>query len=198
MVFSGREIFDIVLMTLVIGFIFKDAFPRRPKVEVIPPEGYDPLKNMRRFKWDDFWFAVAVVAPSIILHEFGHKFSALSFGLSAEFHAAYTWLAVGLILKLISFGFMFFVPAYVSIAGMGTPLEYAIIAFAGPLINLVLWLGSAALLKSKRLKRKMHHDVYHVLFLTSKINMFLFIFNMLPIPGFDGWGFFSNLFELLF
>jgi Zn-dependent protease len=31
------------------------------------------------------------------------------------------------------------------------------------------------------------------LVITSKINMFLFIFNMIPIPGFDGFQIISNI-----
>jgi Zn-dependent protease len=197
MLFSLKEIIDIVLMTLIIGFIFKDLFPRRPKQEVILPEGFDPLSR-KRFNWHDFWFAAAIVAPSIILHEFGHKFAALYAGLSAEFNAAYTWLAIGLILKLLNFGFIFFVPAYVSISGVGNALQLFGVAFAGPAINLLLWLACASALKSRKLRRKIKGDFYHVIYLTGRINMFLFIFNMLPIPGFDGWSVYSHLFKVLF
>ncbi|MBN2141690.1 hypothetical protein JW711_00005, partial [Candidatus Woesearchaeota archaeon] len=197
MIFSIQEIIDIIVMTLVIGFIFKDFFKKRPKVEVLLPKNYDPLKkHQQMLNWDDFWFAVAVVGPSIILHEFGHKFFAISQGLAAEFHAAYTWLVLGIILKLISFGFIFFVPAYTSIIGNGTNLQFAGVAFAGPAVNLLLWLISAYVLKNY--SKKLKGDWYHFFFLMSKINMFLFLFNMLPIPGFDGWSFFGNMFKAIF
>jgi len=191
MFFSINEAIDIVIMAFAIGFIFKDVFKYTPKVEVFTPETY--LKKAK-FNWNDFWFAIAVVAPSIILHEFGHKFFALANGMTAEFHAAYTWLAIGLLLKILNFGFIFFVPAYTLIGGTGTALQMAGIAFAGPAVNLILWLGSSLVLKKTKLKG----IAYHILFLTSKINMFLFIFNMLPIPGFDGYSFFSNIFKVLF
>jgi len=187
------EIFDIIIMTLVVGFIFKDLFPRRPKVEVITPEYY--LRKRRKgFNWNDFWFAAAIVAPSIILHEFGHKFSAIYYGLSATFHAAYTWLVIGVVLKLISPGFIFFVPAYVSYPNIATPLQSTLIAFAGPAVNLVLWIVPWLITKKAKLKR----DAYHFLFLLSRINMLLFIFNMIPIPGFDGYWVFNGLFQVLF
>jgi len=192
MLFSFAEILDIVIMTLVIGFIFKDIFKPRKRIEVITPDYY--LKQRRGFNWSDFWYAAAIVAPSIILHEFGHKFVALANGMSASFHAAYTWLAIGVFLKLISAGFIFFVPAYVAISGTGTPMQFAGIAFAGPGVNLILWLGGLLVLKKAKLKR----DAYRFVFLLSRINMFLFIFNMLPIPGFDGFGVYSNLFRALF
>ena len=190
--FTLAEIIDIVIMTFVIGFIFKDVFRHQPKVQVITPDYY--LKQKKGFNWTDLWFAAAIVAPSVILHEFGHKFVALANGMTASFHAAYTWLVIGIILKLVSAGFIFFVPAYVAISGTGTPLQLAGISFAGPAVNLVLWLGGLALMKTTKLKR----GAYRFVFLVSRINMFLFIFNMLPIPGFDGFGVYSNLFKAVF
>ena len=197
MLFSLGELFDIAVMTFVVGFIFKDLFRRRPRVEVLMP-GYDPLKRQSGFSWGDFWFAAAVVAPSIILHEFGHKFTALAFGLSATFHASYTGLGIGVLLKLLWPSFVFFIPAYVSISGAGPQIAYALSALAGPAVNLLLWLIPAQLLRSRKIVRKMKGDLFHIVFLTSRINMFLFIFNILPIPGFDGWSVFSYLLGSLF
>jgi Zn-dependent protease len=192
MLFSLKEILDIVIMTLAIGFIFKDIFHYMPKVEVLTPEYY--LRKTKRFSWTDFWFAAAVVAPSIILHEFGHKFLALYFGMSAVFSAAYIWLGIGIFLKLIGSAFLFFVPAFTLIKGAGTASQFAGISFAGPAVNLVIWLVALLVLKTAKLKR----NTYHFIFLVSRINMFLFIFNMLPIPGFDGFGVFSQLAKVLF
>ena len=61
-------------------------------------------------------------------------------------------------------------------------------------VNLVLWLGSLLLLKTVKLKQPLHH----IIFMISRINMFLFIFNMLPIPGFDGWSVWGGLIKLFF
>jgi len=119
----------------------------------------------------------------------------MGFGLQAVFNAAYGWLGFGLLLKLLNVGFIFFVPAYVSINGIGSPLVFSTIAFAGPFMNLILWLGAAYALKQKKLvKEKYLPFVY----LTKQINMFLFIFNMLPIPGFDGFKVYQGLFQLIF
>ena len=187
------EVFDIVLMSFVVGFIFKDAL--RPPVFARDPDSF--IKNvtpgMSLHKLSDFWYAVLLVAPAIIFHEFGHKFVAMAFGLSAEFHAAYLWLGIALVLKLVLPGFIFFIPAYVSISGGATPLAHSLIAFSGPAVNLVFWLGSAAVLKwgftGSRTRRRSHHDVEKLRFLNlfRRINMFLFILNMIPIPGFDGF-----------
>jgi Zn-dependent protease len=181
MVFTLRELFDVVIMTLAVGYIFMDMFRRHPM-------GFDKKA---------FWFACLVTAPALIAHELAHKFVALSFGLQAEFHAAYFWLILGVALKLLRFGFIFFVPAYVSIGAAGLavlPSQSALIAFAGPFLNFVLFAGSWALLKQKRMKR----NTFVFLHVTKQINLFLFIFNMLPIPFFDGMKVYQGLFQILF
>lgn len=183
------EIIDLILMTFFVGYIFGDLIPFRK-------ESYDPLVHYnRRFDFEGLKFSIMATAPAIILHELAHKFVALAFGLDAVFYAfyrnsMYLFLAVVTILsKLTGFGLMFFVPGYVSISGPGTNLQFALTAFAGPFVNLILWLGSWYLLKNKKYGKK--H--FLLLILTQKINMFLFIFNMLPIPGFDGYKFFVGL-----
>ncbi|PIN85950.1 hypothetical protein COV19_07070 [Candidatus Woesearchaeota archaeon CG10_big_fil_rev_8_21_14_0_10_44_13] len=187
MIFSLQEIFDIAVMSGAIGYMFNDSFGSIAH----RTEDYDPLTHYRkRFDFDSLMFAVIVAAPAIILHELGHKFVAMSFGFTAVFHAAYTWLFIGVILKLLNFGFIFFVPAYVSYSGLTSPLQSSMIAFAGPFVNLLLWIVPFIILKKDiKMKRK----VRAFLFLTSRINMFLFIFNMLPIPMFDGYHVFQGL-----
>lgn len=194
MLFSLQELLDIIVMSLAIGFIFKDVFKSMnvfSKVEVITPDNY--LKQIKASKFNDFWYAVAVVAPSIIFHEFGHKFVALAYGMQATFHAAYTWLGIGMIMKAIG-GFIFLVPAYVRTIGVGTPFEHAMISLAGPAVNLIFWLGTAFFLRKVKVRKPWEH----FLIISSRINMFLFIFNMLPIPGFDGFSVYSNLLSAVF
>jgi len=183
------ELIDLIIMTLFVGYIFKDSF-KTPVKETYEPLDYYSGKKSSTF--DNFKFAILVTAPAIILHEFAHKFVAMGFGLQATFNAAYMWLFLGLVLKLLNFGFIFFVPAYVSISG-GNLSQSIITSAAGPLMNLILWLGSAFLLKGKINKK-----FIPALSLTKQINMFLFIFNIIPIPGFDGYHVFSGLFKLFF
>jgi Zn-dependent protease len=179
MIFTIREMLDVVIMTFAVGYIFMDMFRR-------VPFGFD--RNA-------FLFACMVTAPALIAHELAHKFVALSFGLQAEFHAAYFWLILGVILKILRFGFIFFVPAYVSIgAGAVTPLASALIAFSGPFLNLVLFAAAWLSLKQSRMKR----STFILLHVTKQINLFLFVFNMLPIPFFDGMKFYQGLFQALF
>src|SRR3989338_1413095 len=183
------EIVDLILMTIFVGYIFSDIIPVRR-------DSYDPLTHYRRgFDFEKLKFAIMATAPAIIVHEMAHKFMALGFGLSATFFAFYRnsfTLMLGIlavISKLTGFGFVFIVPGFVEIGGNGTHLQFVLAAFAGPFVNLVLWLVSWYLLKNKKYRKK-HHLL---LLLTQKINMFLFIFNMLPIPGFDGYKVFSGL-----
>ena len=193
MLFTLQEFIDLIIMTLVIGFIFSGLFYK-------PKEDYDPLKHSQgfsfgffhfNFDFDDFKFAALITAPAIILHEMAHKLAAMYFGLQATFHAAYLWLGIGVILKLLSFPFIFFIPGYVSYTSSTLPLNQALIAFVGPGTNLVLWLGSWFL--STRVKKESHRMAF---MLSSKINMFLFIFNMIPIPFFDGGHFFFNMLKV--
>ena len=129
-------------MTVGVGFIFESVFTRGVRQASTK---YDPLDRYRQgpsvssFFSGDLGLAILVTAPAIILHELMHKLVALGFGLEATFHAAYVWLGIGVILKLLNVGFIFFVPGYVSIAGLATPLQSALIAFAGPGTNLFLY-----------------------------------------------------------
>ncbi|PIN76020.1 hypothetical protein COV18_01190 [Candidatus Woesearchaeota archaeon CG10_big_fil_rev_8_21_14_0_10_37_12] len=176
MLFSIRELIDAIIMIVVVGFIFMDIFKR-----------HDTSAK------EAFKFACLVTAPAIIFHELAHKFAAMFFGLQATFNAAYTWLGIGVVLKFISPGLIFFVPAYVSIHGQATPGASGLIAFAGPALNLVLFVASWAILKKKKLKKK----TFLILYVTKQINLFLFIFNMLPLPFFDGLKVYQGLFSLL-
>ena len=178
-----NEILDIIIMTAALGYIFADVFSRYSHKQ---HDNYDPLKHYKSiahgYDWQSFKFACYVTAPAIILHELGHKITALSFGLEATFHAAYSWLGLGILLKLLNTGFIFFVPAYVAHSGFATPLEATAIAFAGPFVNLLLWFGSWFILNYKLCSKK-NIAFFH---LTKYINMILFFFNMIPIFGFDG------------
>jgi Zn-dependent protease len=192
MFISVFEIFDIILMTLVVGFVFKDAFkPMKKSMDVDILDKY--MRKRPGFDWHAFWFAAMVTAPAIILHELSHKIVALSFGLSAVFNAAYGWLAVAIVLKLIGSQFIFFVPAYISINGNATVAQQTIISFAGPGINLLLFLIALILLKTHK---HLNTKTAHFWTLTKSINLFLFIFNMIPIPGFDGFKVFKGLWLL--
>lgn len=197
MFFTLREILDIAILTLAIGFIFKDIFRR-------PLNFDDPLTHFQKPRlWENMKFGIMAAAPAVILHELGHKFAAIYFGMNATLFASYMWLVIGVVLKLMNFGVIFFVPGYVqwgcpigndacTTLLNSSPWVGSIIAFAGPAMNLLLWFISRALLKSKSIKK----EYIPVLAITKYINGFLFIINMLPIPGLDGFHFFSGIFKM--
>ena len=198
---SIGEILDIVIMSAAIGYIFAQSFLRFKNQDLYYKKG---------ITWKDFLFSIYLVGPAIILHELGHKFVALAFGYDATFFSSLSvnkliqgipffdfpaiLMIMALVLSYFGSGFIFFVPGYVTLTSMTPPFQELLISFAGPGVNLVLWLGSRWLLNAGKIPSK-----YHTLaVLTSRINMFLFILNMLPIPGFDGFKVFISLFNLLF
>lgn len=191
------EVFDMFVTISLMGFLFMDTFkaPKEDKTDELSRY----LKKNSRFNWNDFWFAATVTAPAILLHELGHKIIALSYGYQATFHAFYantTTLYLGIfaiVMKFLNFGFIFLVPGFVSIIGIGGPEQSGIIAFAGPGVNLLLFLIALIIVKKKKIStKKMHFWI-----LTKKINLFLFIFNLIPIPGFDGYTIFSSLWKTI-
>ncbi|MAE13656.1 hypothetical protein CMO92_03750 [Candidatus Woesearchaeota archaeon] len=191
-VISFLEVFDIAVMSLFLGYLFHDVVFPRHRAVLVDPE----LTYKHGFDWKSFWYATAALAPSVILHELAHKFVAMGYGMEATFHAFYansfTFLLgiFAIASKVFNFGFFLLVPGFVSIRGTGTPLEFGLIAFAGPAVHLILWLGSMLVLK---VHKKLSSTQKVMVILVKQINMFLFIFNMLPIPGFDGFSVYSNI-----
>lgn len=183
MILSISEIIDIIIMSIAVGYILMGIFSFRRK------------KQQKIFDWQSFKFSIIVTAPALIVHELGHKFVAMAYGLEPVFHAVYAWLGIGIALRLLRTGFIFFVPAYVNICPAGQcsslpPLGMSLIAFAGPGMNLILFLGAWALLRSGK---EFSKRTITILRITKIINLFLFIFNMLPIPMFDGWKVYSGI-----
>jgi Zn-dependent protease len=183
---SFLEFLDVVIMTLAVGYIFADLFV--------------PRMYCGMLDWRALWFSCIVTAPAVIVHELAHKFTALAAGLQATFHAAYFWLGLGVVLKLINSPIIFFVPAYVSINCTSepcviTPLISAAVAFAGPALNLVLFGTAWLVLRNARIRNRRWLIFWHV---TQRINLLLFILNMLPLPGFDGFKVYQGLWASFF
>ncbi|MDP2908539.1 MAG: hypothetical protein Q8N77_01905 [Nanoarchaeota archaeon] len=177
---SFMEFFRLIVMTLALGYIFSAFMPQ----QLFGQRGvYHLLRAQAQgFDWDALKYAAIITAPAVVLHELSHKFVALAFGLNAEFFASYWGLGLGVFLKMVGAPFIIFVPGYVNIPYDTNILISGMIALAGPLINLFLWLGSGLYIRFFKLNRKQMILAY----LTKRINMFLFIFNMLPFGFFDG------------
>lgn len=186
MIITFNEIFYAVVLTVVLAYIFMDFF-RQPK------NVYD-LMYTRGFRWDDFKFAAIVVAPAILLHEMGHKFVAIGFGLPASFNIFWGGLGLAILLKLVHSPFLILAPAYVLIPAAATPFQQTFIAAAGPLTNLLIWFIASQILKKKRLSR-MQLIGWGV---TKKLNMWLFIFNVIPFPPLDGYNIVRGVIGIIF
>lgn len=187
MLFSISELIDLVIMVLAIGYIFSSYFKREPT------EGYDPLTYYRKNTFlEDLKHGIIVAAPAIVLHELMHKFVAMSFGVQATLHAPLGWYAIVVIMKLLNFPLLFFVGGYVTHPPMPA-LQSAIVSLAGPITNLLLYLGCLGLVRFKLANRK----YYRIIDMAGKLNLFLFLFNLIPLPGFDGYSAVLNLIRLL-
>ncbi len=177
MFFTLMELLELLIMVVAIGYIFSGFIAIKPKTV------YD-MMHPKRFDWSGFKFSMLVVAPAVVLHELAHKFVAIGFGVEAVFHMSPLGLGIGVLLKLFSSPFIILAPGYVTIpVNLVTDLQYRLIAFAGPFMNLCLWLGSKFYLdRAKKLSRTKQA----AWFLTKRINMILFFFNMIPFGFFDG------------
>ena len=120
-------------------------------------------------------FSAITAGIGFLLHEMGHKIVAQRYGCFAEFRANYFMLFLAIIMSF--FGFLFAAPGAVMIAGHVDKRKNGIISVAGPLVNIVLSL------------------LFFVLFFIKptqlfsygySINAWLGLFNMLPLPIFDG------------
>lgn len=180
--FTILEIFNLAILTAAIGYIFSGFIK-------------DPLhKSLKKLNWQDFRFALLVSAPGVLLHELAHKFVAMMQGLTANFFVWWPGLGIAVFLKLISSPFIIIAPGYVGIQGTATKLQTVLTSFSGPLINLILFTIAALILNNSRdLSRRQAIFLY----LTKRINLFLFIFNMIPIPPLDGYNVVLGLFNII-
>ena len=192
------EILDVAIMAIAVAYIFEGMFGRSAShtESYRGADNYDPLKHYPRRKWFDFErlkLSLYAIAPSVVLHELLHKIVAVSLGVKATFFASYGGLFLGMVLKLVGSGIIFFVPGYVSIAPT-IPFNSALIAFAGPFANLLLWFGSWYALKYK--SHNLSSRWQNVLVISKRVNLFLFFFNMIPLPPFDGGHVLFSLIEM--
>ena len=169
--FTLLEIFYLLLTVAVVGFIFSGLIRQ------------NPLSRSIWFNWEDLKFSMLVASPGIILHELSHKFVALSYGFDATYQIWTLGLFLGVVLKLFSSPFILLAPGYVSISQASQGIHTSLIAFAGPAVNLLLWLGARSILHSSR---SFSQKQLLGLTLLRDINRWLFIFNIIPIPPLDG------------
>tara|TARA_A100001037_G_scaffold228456_1_gene206522 strand:- start:616 stop:1464 length:849 start_codon:yes stop_codon:yes gene_type:complete len=129
------------------------------------------------------FFILGLVAfgPAFIIHELAHKFVAKYYGCWAEFRADPAGLRTGVLIAFFV-GFLFMAPGAVMVAGNVNRRQNGMIALAGPMSNLVLWvigLPFYAIFAE-------HTYIGLVTGLWLTANAILGAFNMLPFGPLDG------------
>jgi Zn-dependent protease len=170
-VFSAVEVRDILVAWVALGVAFTIA---------ISSHGFD-LANLG-YASEAFATSLVTVGSGFVLHELSHKFTAERYGYWAEFRV---W-PLGLVLALVTsfIGFIFAAPGATYISGVNiSESENGKISLAGPLTNvavavafLPLFLFGGSL--GEFWARLGSEGVY--------INVFLALFNMLPVLPLDG------------
>ena len=169
--FEKQEIKDIVIATLALGFIF--TYPNlNPTIIII---------------------YTLIIAFSFIPHELAHKFMAMKYGAYARFEMFKQGLIFALVLAVVTNGgFVFAAPGAVMIytqfkSNRGfhqvqiTPRDNAYISAVGPGINIVIALLFVVV--SFLVPGGLFAAIASII---VRVNVFLALFNLLPIMPFDG------------
>ncbi|MEA5565162.1 site-2 protease family protein [Anabaena sp. UHCC 0399] len=150
-----------------------------------------------------FFRIVVIVILSVTLHELAHGWAAMSQGdntpqktghltLNPVIHMGVESL-IFLCLTGIAWGQMPVNPAKFR----SPTLSNIIVSAAGPLSNLALGILFIALLKFFANPDSPGIFSFEFLYLASRINLTLFLFNLLPVPPLDGFHVFSEIFPQL-
>ena len=147
-----------------------------------------------RHLWENpslFFIQIWVVVFSICCHEFMHAWVALKQGDSTAADAGHLTLNPFRQMKLLSLVMLVFIGLAwgmvpVNPNRMRHRWSNALVSFAGPSVNLALFVLSGLAIGINA--AFIANPSVHLLFLIcGGINMVLFVINMIPVPGFDGW-----------
>jgi Zn-dependent protease len=157
--------------------------------------------------WSTIVLLVAVLVPSVILHEVSHGVVALWFGDDTAKRAGritlnpiphidpFGTIILPLLLSLSSFGvFGYAKPVPVNTFRLRKPRQQALwVSLAGPAVNIVLAVGAALVFRAIEppfwfgLDDLRQRDIAAYLVLTlGFLNVILAAFNLIPIPPLDG------------
>ncbi len=153
--FKTSEVRDIILSLIILSFAF--AYP-----------------NVFS---STFIVILVAVGLGFLLHELAHKFAANRFGCKAEYKAYYNGLGLAVLLAVLTNGsFVFAAPGAVYFGGLHLGKnKIGLVALAGPVTNIALFLISVALL-----------PVSPLFGFIAFVNIWLALFNLLPFAPLDG------------
>lgn len=182
--FSPREIFDLVLASVVLSAAMALILGGR-KGEI--------LEFSFSFDWEAFVallpFSALATIPAFILHELAHKLVAQKKDLFAEFQANFVGLGAGIVLTFL-FKLLFAVPGVVQIMGRASKRDEGIISIVGPLVNVVIAYAAFfldGLFPGVRLPGSQESGIGNTVFeMIMILNLILAGFNMLPLGPLDG------------
>ncbi|WP_435077993.1 metalloprotease [Halococcus sp. AFM35] len=175
MKFARRELVDLTIAWVALGVAFA-LFFTPPLREVLLAGDVDLLLSPPVFR--SFALSMLTAGIGFLLHELAHKLVAQRFGQVAHFRADYGMLFLAVASAFA--GFLFAAPGAVYHRGRITERQNGLIALAGPVMNLVLALGFAALALFGS------GFVGTVGAFGVGINLLLAGFNMLPFGPLDG------------
>ena len=173
--FARRELADLAIAWIALGVAFA-LFFTPPLRGILLAGDVDLLLSGPVFR--SFALSMLTAGIGFLLHELAHKLVAQRFGQVAQFRADYGMLFLAVASAFA--GFLFAAPGAVYHRGRITKRQNGLIALAGPVTNLVLAVGFAAL------------ALFATGFLGTVgtfgvgINLLLAGFNMLPFGPLDG------------
>jgi len=162
MKFTRREINDLFISWIVLSFALAVLWWGIDRPLLI-------LRMMPR--------SFIAVGTGFAFHEMAHKYIAQRHGLAAEFRR---W-NFGLLMAVISsfLGFLFAAPGAVHIFGYADAKVMVKTSIAGPIANFIVAVTSLGI-------SLILVDIDNFLFFLAYFNLFLALFNLLPIPPLDG------------
>jgi Zn-dependent protease len=182
--FSQVEVKDILVAYLGLGVAFFIAFVGIGTVLSLGLGNFFVASPGQLSPFEVLGISLIAVGPGFVLHELSHKFTARRYGYWAEFRM---W-PLGLLIALVTstLGFIFAAPGATYISGVNiTKPENGRISIAGPLTNVAVALVFFPL---PVFAGGFWGDLgYYGVF----INIWLALFNMLPIMPLDGAKVFS-------